>query len=156
MAGRRQKAPDVVGKSKSAMFVEMCWFQGSTSDLASLGQSKPETREKAFQWLAKRAKLWRECSFWAKPTGKAGWSEAEGKYELQDKEPVAEEERFSIVGGFAVEGGKAKMEWEVMTSRKGKEVTRNLVSIVTPGVWEFIVIDGLPDANVLACRLSRD
>lgn len=156
MEGSKRKTADGGGKSKSAMFVEMYWFQASTSDLASLGQSKPETREKAFQWLAKRAKLWRECSFRAMPTGKAGWSEAEGKYELQDKEPVAKEDRFSIVGGFTAEGEKAKMEWEIMMSRKGKEVTRNLVSTVTPGVWEFIVIDGLPDANLVACRLSRD
>ncbi len=138
------------------MFVEMCWFQASASDLKTLGQAKPETREKALQWLATRAKRCRECSFWMMPNSKSGWGESVGKFELQDKEPVAEEDRFSIEGGFTTQGNQMKMAWQMETSRKGKDVTRNLASAVTPGVWEFIIIEGMPETNVLACRLSFD
>lgn len=154
--GHEPSAKSLPGKSKTFMRVEMYWFQASANDIATLAQSKPETRNKAFQWLSGRARLWKECGFQVRQDDQAVWSAADGKLELRGKEAVAEEERFAIIGGFSVAGDFVKMDWEVADTRKGNELNRKLSAMVTPGVWEFIAIEGMTDSNVVACRLTRE
>lgn len=144
------------GKPKAFMRVEMHWFQASSSDVITLGQSKPETRDKAFQWLSGRARRWKECGFQVRQDDQAVWSAMEGKLQLHGKQVEQEEDRFSIVGGFSDAGDLVKMNWEVTVAKKEKMLNRTLSATVTPGVWEFIAIEGLSDANVVACRLTRE
>jgi hypothetical protein len=140
---------------RTSLHVEMHWLRVAEADLPKLAQSKPETREKAFQWLSARARLWKECGFWVTQDDKAVWSETAGKLSLRGQEAVAEETPFAIEGGFSG-ADEVKMEWKATLGNGRNEWSRVVSATVTPGVWEFITIEGLPDANVVACRLSRD
>lgn len=141
----------------SVMRIEMLWFQATPSDLAQLEKAQPENRDKASQWLAGRAKLWKGCGVLATNGNSVTWSSREGKLVLESGEPNAVEGGLYIEGGFSAAGGRMTTEWEIKHWKKtnGDESVRKLSVEFKPGRWDFSVIEGMPDANVVLYRLSE-
>lgn len=144
--------------SKEAVWVEMRWLKATPEDAVKLKQSKPETRDKALEWLSGRAKLWRQCGFRARPGDRASWRSSQALLKFENGSVVTIRESFFVDGTLTETGDELKMEWQA-TLRKidiEKGISSDVVATVKPAVWEFSMVEGLPDANVLATRLVRD
>lgn len=143
---------------KDALWVEMQWFKVTLSDLETITRSKPETRANALQWLSTRAKLWKDCGFRARPDDKISWRDSRGKLSMEEGRVVTKKEMFSLTATVSETDGKYQLAWEAKSQTPELEdvPTHSKSATVTPGTWEFVVIEGLTDANVVACRLSRD
>lgn len=144
--------------SKEAVWVEMRWWKASPDDAEKLKQSKPETREKALEWLSTRAKLWRQCGFRVRPGDPASWRSSQALLRLENGSVVTIRESFYIDGTLTESGDRLKTEWKATLKKIDMEqgTSTDIAATVDPGVWEFSTVEGFPDANVLACRLVRD
>lgn len=145
---------EAVAQRSSTLQVEMRWFQASEADITKLGASKPETREKALQWLAGRAKLWREAGYGFKMGNPSVWQMTQGKHDPERGESISDES-FTIQTKCQEEEGKLKMVWTTSVGKKGEEKSTSLNAEMTSGVWEFLPVQGNPDANVIACRVTK-
>ena len=137
-----------------AVQIEMRWFQASESDLSKLAASKPETREKALQWLMGRAKLWREAGYGFKLGNPSVWQMTQGKHDPERGESISDES-FTLQTQCREEAGKLKMSWMTSVQKKGEEKSSSLSAEMMPGVWEFLPLEGNPEANVIACRVTK-
>ena len=155
---------DQLGKptenGRDSVHVEIRWFKAVEDDIEKLELSKPETRKLALQWLAGRAQLWRECGFQLeKDAGRSHWEVAEGdlsKYDIEkDHFP---QEGLSIVAQLFGTGDQLEMqcELEIRKNLKTKPEAKTITTPVTPGVWEFKAVKGIPKANVMAYRVTRN
>jgi len=137
--------------------VEMRWFQAAEADLAKLAQAKPESRDKAMEWLSGKAKLWKECGFRARTGERSMWHSLEVELDMKDGEVIERQDGLSLDGSFSGQGGDLKMEWDVEAFVKEKGPTSfKLTAPMAPGVWVFLPVKDVANSNVVACRLSRD
>ena len=136
--------------------VELHWLKATDADLAKVAASKPETREKAFGWLAGRAKLWQECGFHSRKGDRMAWSLYDLKLEMDGTEVVAEQDGFSIDGEITGDGDSLQLNWNLGLTAKSDTTEQNLTATVVPGVWSFLPVKGVPGANVAACRVTED
>ncbi|WP_193214917.1 hypothetical protein [Luteolibacter marinus] len=145
-------AGDPVGK------VEMLWFKLPEADLGTLAKSKPETRDKAFEWLTGRGELWKESSFWVRGGERSAWMMAEGKLSLAKDQAVADESRAGFDVEIRVDGDTVKFAWNIFAKEQGSddEAKTKFVATATPGVWEFSEIKGIDGANVVAWRCAME
>ncbi|MEO5914452.1 MAG: hypothetical protein ABIS50_09490 [Luteolibacter sp.] len=143
---------------KDALWVEMQWFKVTLSDLEMITRSKPETRGNALQWLSTQAKLWKDCGFRARPDDKISWHDSRGKLLMEEGRVVTKKEMFSLTAEVSETDGKYQLAWEAKARTPELEdvPTHSKSGTITPGIWEFVVIEGLTDANLVACRLSKD
>lgn len=151
---REGESEEEAVQGNSAVQVEMRWFQANEADITKLGASKPETREKALQWLAGRAKLWREAGYGFKVGNPSVWQMTQGKHDPERGESISDES-FTIQTKCQEEEGKLKMVWTTSVGKKGQEESTTLNAGMTSGVWEFLPVQGNPDANVIACRVTK-
>lgn len=138
----------------SAVQVEMHWFRASEVDISKLTASKPETRVKALQWLAGRAKLWREAGYGFKPGNPCIWQVSHGKHEPEKGASISDE-NFIVQTECRDEVGKLRMKWTMISTKMGEDRATTLKSDMTPEIWEFLPVSGNPDANVVACRVTK-
>lgn len=144
--------------SKEAVWVEMRWLKATPEDAVKLKQAKPETSEKALDWLSGRAKLWRQCGFRVRPGDPASWRSSQALLKLDKGSVVTIRESFYIDGTLTETGDQLKMEWKATLKKIDMEqgTSADIAATVNPGVWEFSTVEGFADANVLATRLVRD
>jgi hypothetical protein len=141
-------------KSATYVKVEMQWFQASVTDVAKLAESKPDTREKAMQWLTERAKLWREVGYDSKLSSPGVWQMSQGKHD-PEKGAAVSDERFIIQTECQEEGGKFGVAFSMTSPDGKKEKVTTLKADMIPETWEFFPLEGNAKANVVACRVSR-
>ncbi|MES2922859.1 MAG: hypothetical protein V4819_14995 [Verrucomicrobiota bacterium] len=144
--------------SKEAVWVEMRWFKTTMDDAVKLKLSKPETSGKALEWLAGRAKLWRQCGFRVRPGDPASWRSSQALLKLDKGSVVTIRESFYIDGTLTESGDQLKMAWKATLKKIDAEqgTSMDIAATVKPGAWEFSTVEGFPDANVLATRLVKD
>ena len=144
--------------SKEAVWVEMRWLKATPDDAVKLKQAKPETSEKALEWLSGRAKLWRQCGFRVRPGDPASWRSSQALLKLEKGLVVTIRESFYIDGTLTETGDRLKMEWKATLKKIDMEqgTSADIAATVNPGVWEFSTVEGFAEANVLACRLVRE
>lgn len=136
--------------------VEMPWFQASDADIAKLSLAKPEGRDKAVEWLRGRAKLWRDCGVLARAGERVLWSSVKSE-DFTDGEILEKESGLYLDGGYSGRGQELKMEWTALAHKEGKEESsQTLAWPMMPGVWIFLPVKDLGNANLVACRLSPD
>lgn len=136
--------------------VEMKWFKVEPADLATLAKSKPDTRDKAFDWLAGRGEIWKDCLFWIRSGERSAWQTAEGKLSLEKGEAMPDESHLMIVCELTNVGDALKFNWEIHEKEKGnpKESEQKISATVATGIWEFSEIKGIESANVVAWRFA--
>lgn len=144
--------------SKEAVWVEMRWLKAAQEDAVKLKLSKPETSEKALEWLSGRAKLWRQCGFRVRPGDPASWRSSQALLKLEKGSVVTIRESFYIDGTLTESGDQLKMAWKATLKKIDAEqgTSADIAATVKPGVWEFSTVEGFADANVLAIRLVRE
>ncbi|MFM2241555.1 MAG: hypothetical protein RLZ97_410 [Verrucomicrobiota bacterium] len=133
--------------------VEMKWFKAGEADLARLEKSKPETREKALEWLEGRARGWKEAVYSFRLGNPSIWAVSEGKHEVEDDLMMAEDGLTIETKGVAVEGS-IKLDWDVKARERSKEKDSHLSATLEPGIWEFLPVEGVAGANLVACRIK--
>lgn len=137
--------------------VQMLWFRATNADLQKLAQAKPENRAKAMEWLAGRAKLWTEAGFRARTGERTMWISRRAEPKIKDGDANELIEGLSLDGNYSGQGEELRMEWSAEASYPAKApVTFKLSSPAAPGVWIFLPVQDLAEANVVACRISRD
>jgi hypothetical protein len=136
--------------------VELHWFQATDADLAKVAASKSETRDKAFGWLAGRAKLWQECGFHSRKGDRMAWSLCDLKLEMEGSEVVARQDGFSLDGEITGDGDSLQLSWNLVLFDNSDTTEQKLAATVVPGVWHFLPVQGVPGANVAACRVTGD
>lgn len=151
-------APAPSKKSAETLRVEMRLLKAVASDLAQMAKAQPDTREKAALWLSGRAPLWKASVLRAKPDDKVSWDSSEWKLHLEDDQDVADGDSLYFEGGLTGEGEALKMDWKVSIRkmRASGEIVRQISTGVVPGKWDFAIIEGVADTNVLVYRLLRD
>ena len=123
-----------------------------------MARSQPATRETAFQWLGGRAKRVKECGFRIRPGDDAMWRDIRGKYVSEDGYAIPTREGFTIRATLAETGGSFRIDWTatIRDAERGERSTPTLSSAPAAGVWEFVRVEGLAEATVVACRLTPD
>lgn len=153
-----KKGPAATGDNN--LRAEMCFFKARPSEINAVGRCRPETSETALDWLRDRSRLWKEASFLAMADHETGWIDVEKAVSRPHASETAVEETeegLSAKGKISKRGDQLELSFDFIARlKKGKEAKLNLGATVTPGVWEFRPIEGFPDANVVAFRLSSE
>lgn len=135
--------------------MEMRWFQATPSDIAKLKESQSATRDKALQWLTARAKFWRETLYVSGPGSESEWEDTSGKNNLDDIEQPYAEEGLAVATEKIELGKPVNVSWKVTATVKGKSTVTPLTGKFEWDVWEFLPVEGIPQANVVACRIGK-
>ncbi|MCB1133399.1 MAG: hypothetical protein KDN05_19925 [Verrucomicrobiae bacterium] len=141
-------------QTRPAVHVEMRWFQAADADVAKLGASKPGTRGKALQWIESRAKLCREAGYDLQCGQPAVWTMTEGRFDPAGGGSISDDGLMVETKGVE-ERGRLKMEWKMTAMKGGEPDTSSLHADLESGVWEFLPVKDNPEANVLACRVTK-
>ena len=141
-------------QTRPAVHVEMRWFQAADADVAKLGASKPGTREKALQWIESRAKLCREAGYDLQCGQPAVWTMTEGRFDPAGGGSISDDGLMVETKGVE-ERGRLKMGWKMTAMKGGEPDTSSLHADLESGVWEFLPVKDNPEANVLACRVTK-
>ena len=142
------------GDGRVPVRVEMKWFRAGEADVLRLAKSQPETRAKALEWLEGRTRPSWEVLYWFQPSNASYWTFCEGKHDHEDDKMLAEDGlRFETKG--AAKDGRIQLEWDGEALKRWQEQKFHLSAKLEPGIWEFLPVEGVMEANMVACRVTK-
>ncbi len=159
-----KRAPSVTEadeKLKEYFKVEMKWYRATKEDLKILESAKPGYRDKASLWGSKRAKLHKDGMFRQSSSAShpSLWGVSDEKIVGRGDDSAVEQEGFWVSIQFNQRDDLRSVEFEFKTTApksKGEDdLIQKKVSKITPGAWDFHVIEEMQGANVVIFRFSN-
>lgn len=117
---------------------------------------RPKGGGKDDQGVGKHTKFWREALYVSGPKEESDWEDTPGKNNTEDTDvPYAQEGLVVSTEKIEVIGKPVNASWKITVTTKGKSTAFPLNGKFEWDVWEFLPVEGLTQANVVACRIRK-
>lgn len=145
-----------IAESTNSGMLEIRLYQASVEDIAQLGKSKPETREKAVAWLSGRAKPWQETRMLIADGQDSSYMFSDADYKVRDGETDVEGDTLSIDAKIKKDGDRRQLTCGISHSgkEKGQEFKKTITGDLPAGVWEIHQLESCTEANLIVYRLE--
>lgn len=149
-------ALEEIVESENCGILEIRLYQASVEDIALLGKSKPDTREKAIAWLSGRAKLWRETRMLIADGQDSSYMSSDADHKIRDGETAVEGDTLEIDAKIKREGDRRQLTCDVAHrgNEKDREYKKTITGDLPTGLWEMHQLDGCTEANLVVYRLE--
>lgn len=146
-----------IAESTNSGMLEIRFYQATAGEIAQLGKSKPETREKAIAWLAGRAKRWQETRMLIADDQDSSYMFSDADYKIADGETYVESDSLSIEAKLRREGDQSELTCKIGAhygQDNGQKFDKTITGKLNRGIWEFQQIEGCKSANLVVYRLE--